>query len=232
MRFWRKDNDAEIEELLRESRPQAPPEFVRAVVDDITKPRRASPARVRLAFAAGLTLVILAALAGTGGLGYAASGITQAIDGAMNLGGSGPQVSAKSPSQDQYKPGKGCGDRNHLHERQYQCKVKVNDVTKKEGNSGTTPFVFTVSLDDAPVDTVTVGYTTANGTATAGQDYLATAGTLTFATGVTTQTITVYVIGDTVREANETFYVNLTSVSANAVIIGSQGVGTITNDDR
>jgi hypothetical protein len=77
---------------------------------------------------------------------------------------------------------------------------------------------------------VTVNYATANGTATAGSDYNATSGTLTFAPGVTTQTITVQVRGDTTPEANETFAVNLSGAS-NATIADSQGVGTIINND-
>ena len=58
---------------------------------------------------------------------------------------------------------------------------------------------------------VTVGYTTANGTATAGTDYTASSGTLTFAPGVTTQTIAVKVTGDTAVEPDETFTVTLAS---------------------
>src|SRR5262249_43706264 len=78
--------------------------------------------------------------------------------------------------------------------------------------------------------TVTVNYATANGTAVAPGDYTSTSGTLTFASGVTTQTITVPVVGDTLGEANETFFVNLSGAN-NATIADNQGVGTITNDD-
>src|SRR5947207_12668068 len=44
------------------------------------------------------------------------------------------------------KPGKGCGDKNHLHDRRFQCKVVIYNVSKKEGNVGTTTFSFSVTL--------------------------------------------------------------------------------------
>ncbi len=108
--------------------------------------------------------------------------------------------------------------------------LSINDVTVAEGNSGTTNAVFTVTLDAASGQTVTVNYATADGTATQPADYTNTSGTLTFTPGQTTRTITVPVIGETVPEANETFFVNL-SGATNATISDNQGVGTITNDD-
>ena len=69
---------------------------------------------------------------------------------------------------------------------------------------------------------VTVDYATANGTASAGSDYTATSGTLTFTPGQTSKTITVMVNGDTTVEPDETFIVNLTNASANATITTSQ----------
>ena len=77
---------------------------------------------------------------------------------------------------------------------------------------------------------MTVRYATANGTATAGSDYTAISGTLTFAPGQLTQTIAVPVLGDTVVEPNETFVVNLTA-PANATLADGQGIGTILDND-
>lgn len=74
--------------------------------------------------------------------------------------------------------------------------------------------------------TVTVNYATADGTATAGSDYTATSGTLTFAPGVTTQTVGVPIIGDNFAEPDETFSLNLTA-PVNAVLSDGQGIGTI-----
>ena len=112
-----------------------------------------------------------------------------------------------------------------------QPSLSINNVALNEGANGTTSFTFTVSLSSPSTGTVTVGYSTADGTAaTASGDYQAGSGTLTFAAGVTSQTITVSVNGDTVAEPNETFFVNLASAS-NATIADGQGLGTIVDDD-
>ena len=108
--------------------------------------------------------------------------------------------------------------------------LSINDVTVIEGNTGTTNAVFTVTLSPDSPGTVTVNFTTANGSATAGSDYLANSGTLTFNPGETTKTITVVINGDTLNETNETFLVNLSN-PVNATISDGQGLGTITNDD-
>ncbi|HKA05799.1 MAG TPA: Calx-beta domain-containing protein, partial [Gemmataceae bacterium] len=109
--------------------------------------------------------------------------------------------------------------------------LTIGDVSLAEGNRGTTPFIFTVTLSAASGQTVTVNYATANGTATtSNSDYTAKSGTLTFAPGETSKTITISVRGDRRIEANETFFVNLTGPT-NATLADGQGVGTILNDD-
>jgi hypothetical protein len=113
-----------------------------------------------------------------------------------------------------------------------QCELRISDVSKKEGNSGIKGFTFTVSLNHPPLSTVTVDYATADGTASAGSDYVAKSGTLTFPKGATLRTVVVFVKGDRVPEADETFFVNLSNPSSNAVIADSQGRGTILNDDH
>jgi len=109
-------------------------------------------------------------------------------------------------------------------------KITISDVTLTEGNSGLKPFNFVVSLSSSSSTPVTVNFATANGTALAGSDYLASAAPLTFAPGQTVKTVTVNAVGDTLVEPNETFSVNLSAASG-AVISDSQGVGTIVNDD-
>ncbi|WP_223574899.1 putative Ig domain-containing protein [Xanthomonas citri] len=111
-----------------------------------------------------------------------------------------------------------------------QPALSIDDVSVNEGSSGTTTATFTVSLSAASGQTVTVNYATADGTATAGSDYVARSGTLTFAPGVTAQGVAVTVNGDTAVEPNETFSVGLSGAS-NATIARATGTGTILNDD-
>lgn len=77
-----------------------------------------------------------------------------------------------------------------------------------------------------------MSFQTVNGTATTGNgDYVAKSGTLTFAPGETTKTITIEVRGDRNKEANETFYLDLFGLSTNALFTKNRGIGTILNDD-
>ena len=78
---------------------------------------------------------------------------------------------------------------------------------------------------------MTVSYATADGTAIAGADYLATFDTLTFAPGETTKTFTVEVLPDATGEPDETFSVNLSGASSYAFVADGQGRGTILDDD-
>jgi hypothetical protein len=78
---------------------------------------------------------------------------------------------------------------------------------------------------------VTVGYVTANGTATAPADYTATSGTLTFAPGETAKTVTVAVVGDTVFEGDETFTLVLSSPVNGALGAGQEHASATISDD-
>ena len=109
--------------------------------------------------------------------------------------------------------------------------IQIANTAASEGNSGTTPYSFVVTLSDASYQTVTVNYSTADQTATiADQDYQAATGTLTFAPNETRKTITVLGTGDDKYEGNETFLVNL-DTPQNATLLTSSAIGTITNDD-
>src|SRR5262249_25631112 len=103
-------------------------------------------------------------------------------------------------------------------------------VSVTEGNAGTTTAVFTVSLSAAYTQPVTVRYATADGSATAGVDYQAAFGTLTFAPGETSKTVTVAVYGDRALEYDESFSVNR-SDPTNAFRGNGRGVGTIRDDE-
>ncbi|MFH1660823.1 MAG: Calx-beta domain-containing protein, partial [Pseudomonadota bacterium] len=101
----------------------------------------------------------------------------------------------------------------------------INDITVNEAAGTAT---FTVSLSAASGQATSVNWGLSNGTALAGSDYTNNSGTLNFAPGVTTQTITVAILNDSPRvyEGSETFNVNL-SAAVNATIADNLGVGTI-----
>lgn len=108
--------------------------------------------------------------------------------------------------------------------------LSIAGVTVTEGNSGSTNAAFLVTLSAASTSAVTVNYSTANGTATAGSDYTAASGALTFAPGETQKTVTVAVVGDTATESTETYTVGLASASG-ATIATASATGTIIDND-
>ena len=110
-------------------------------------------------------------------------------------------------------------------------RISVGDIYAAEGNSGTTAFAFNVSLS-VPYDRpVTVAYATADGTAAAGSDYAAALGTVTFAAGETSQSVTVLVNGDRLVEDTEGFSLNLSNASSNSAISRAAGYGSIVDDE-
>ena len=112
--------------------------------------------------------------------------------------------------------------------------LSIGSPTVAEGNAGSKDMTFTVTLSAASGQQATVDYAvdaTDPGTATSGTDYApVSAGTLTFATGATSETIAVSVTGDTAMEPDETVRLTL-SAPANATLATTTGVGTIVSDD-
>ena len=96
------------------------------------------------------------------------------------------------------------------------------------GTEGDGDIAFTVTLDSAGTDTVTVDYATSNGSATAGDDYTATSGTLSFTAGTTSGTISVPIAADDENEGDETFTVTLSNASGATLGTGT-ATGTIRN---
>ncbi|MEM6539987.1 MAG: gliding motility-associated C-terminal domain-containing protein, partial [Bacteroidota bacterium] len=114
------------------------------------------------------------------------------------------------------------------------ARLIINNISLSEGNSGTTLFVFTVSIDgggNAPED-IEFEYTTANGTAFAsdGDFDPVTNAPAQISAGDNEVELTLVVNGDEKLEGNETFFVNLSNPT-NAAITDNQGQGTIINDD-
>ena len=107
--------------------------------------------------------------------------------------------------------------------------LSVADARAQEGTDATLDFA--VTLVPARTVAVTVEYATADGTATAGSDYTATSGTLTFAAGETQKTVSVPVLDDDTDEGSETLTLRLSNAQG-ANIADGEATGTITNSDR
>ncbi len=87
-----------------------------------------------------------------------------------------------------------------------------------------------MSLSTESAQTVEVDYATADGTAVAVNDYIATSGTVTFNPGETSQTISVTMVQDNLAEVDEVFNIDLSN-PVNATISDNQSEVTITDDE-
>ncbi|AWJ86101.1 hypothetical protein TSH58p_20185 (plasmid) [Azospirillum sp. TSH58] len=118
--------------------------------------------------------------------------------------------------------------------------IEPGQLSKAEGNSGTTRFTFTVTRSGDTTSAVSVGYTVAGtgsnpvGAGDLAGGFLPYDGTVTFAAGETSKTISVDVLGDAVAEANETFAVTLANPAdgSNIKLGNRQATGTVLNDDN
>ena len=112
------------------------------------------------------------------------------------------------------------------------AKLSIADATAIEGDSGTKSLIFIVT-SSATVDTeITVSYVTANGTAAAGEDYVATTGETTISSFDTTSAINIVINGDTKIEADETFTITLSSPQGATIDkTNARATGTIKEDD-
>src|SRR5439155_2033977 len=100
-----------------------------------------------------------------------------------------------------------------------------------EGNSGTSYASFTISLSNPSFQSTVIQYTTADGTAVAGRDYVATSGSVVIGAGQTSAWVNVGVLGNKIVEPNKTFALVITNGGAAILPPGTQGTCTIINDD-
>ena len=108
--------------------------------------------------------------------------------------------------------------------------LSVADAEVQEGPGAA--LAFAVSLSRASSSSVTVDYATVDGSATAGSDYTATSGTLTFAAGETAKMVTVPVLDDSIDEGSETLTFTLSNPSGgNVWLTDATATGTIRNTD-
>ena len=106
--------------------------------------------------------------------------------------------------------------------------ISVDDVTVSESTGGTVSAVFHLSQDKR--GKTRVRFATAEGTAKAPGDFISKTGTIRFAGNKLTKTVAITVVGDTIDEANENFFLDLSS-PVGATIADDRGEATITDDD-
>ena len=110
--------------------------------------------------------------------------------------------------------------------------ISISDPTITEGDSGAAQLTFTVTRFGDDTGDVILDWSTTDGTAIAGSDYVAASGPVTFHSGGSnTQSIAIQVTGDAIQESTETLYVELTLVSGNAVLADSDGQGTVLDNE-
>ncbi|MEC4883318.1 MAG: cellulose binding domain-containing protein, partial [Scytonema sp. PMC 1070.18] len=108
--------------------------------------------------------------------------------------------------------------------------LSVSDITVNEADTSSNAATFKVDLSEASQEKVEVKYATDDGTAIVGSDYKAMSGTLTFAPGETSKTISVPILDDKSTESNETFTLNLSNPTK-AAIANGKGIATIQDND-
>lgn len=106
--------------------------------------------------------------------------------------------------------------------------LSVNDVSITEGNTGTLTLYFTVTQTGRGKSSVR--YATADGSASSPADFLAKSGTLRFSGGHRKNKVAITIVGDPLDEANEQFFLRLSSPTG-ATIADGEGIGTITDND-
>ncbi|NCR07200.1 MAG: hemolysin [Microcystis aeruginosa LG13-11] len=139
------------------------------------------------------------------------------------------QTSPTTPYALNLKAGEKLTDVNFGNYQLPTINLNPNSQTIVEGLTTPQNASYTVTLSNASSQTISVNYATANGTATAGSDYTATIGTLTFAPGVTTQVLNIPILNDSLNEADETFTLTLSSPTNAA--LGTQTAATTTITD-
>jgi hypothetical protein len=132
---FRQGEHHELEAELRHNRPEPRAAFMTALSGDLRERMRRPRIVRRAALVTALTVGMLTLFAAFGGIGYASSAATAAFD----VSKLGRLVGVSQTSQirttrvrsnattsnpvfgDQYRPGKGCGDKNHIHLRENEC---------------------------------------------------------------------------------------------------------------
>lgn len=123
---WKRNREGEdFDAWVRTRRPETRGEFLEQLVARARADARGYSRRpLRLVFAVSFATLVAVALASVGGISYAASTVGQSVQQVQAIFSPDAEPVVSSPGDDQYKPGKGCGDKNHVHFKEGQCKDK------------------------------------------------------------------------------------------------------------
>jgi len=239
---WRKrDHVAELEKLLRAHRSEAPRGFIRALARDGGSPRYAFRPRLRYALVGALAAAMVAAgvSAGLPGLptpvthtlvtqtSVTHKSVTRKSVTHTSLSPTSSRIPAddkpKPPSNDQYESQ--CGTPPYE-----QCVVEVNPDKPKvnQPTLGTTTLTFTLTLKKPSHGSFSVACTPSDGTATAGDDYVAATSTASFGPGDKSATCSITINGEATAEPDQTFTVTFTPSSSAAVMDKDDTTQTVT----
>jgi hypothetical protein len=109
--------------------------------------------------------------------------------------------------------------------------LNIGSVTLREGDGYNRAVKLVVTLNRPASQPVTVHYAATPGSASAGSDYIAKSGTLTFKPNIIARPVTINIKGDTSSEPDESFSIKLSAASSNSVIGDDNGEITILDDD-
>ena len=109
----------------------------------------------------------------------------------------------KNPEQENILTEKSADTNNHVAISKEPVKVSIAGTTAIQGDKGQSPVEAMVYLSRAATEPVTVKYSTENGSAKAGTDYVATNGSITFEAGEVAKWITVLIIGEVAADPDE-----------------------------
>jgi hypothetical protein len=149
------------------------------------------------------------------------------IDDALDEGAEDFTLTLSAPMNAVIADGQGVGT---ITDDDLPPAISVFACAVPEGQAGSVPCTARVILSNASGLPITVAYATADHTTTVGIDYFASSGTLSFVPGTTAQPIQIQVLGDTLVEGDETFFVNLSNPQ-NVTLLESQATNTIGDDD-
>lgn len=169
-------------------------------------------------------------------VGEASKTITQPIpDDITSKGDIEYQLTLSSPQQLQFATTTTLSTLGTVIDKQNNSvpvEITTRDISVIEGSSGITQAMFTLTLNQAASDSISINYTTLNNTAQNNNDFTSKQDTLIIPAGKTTATISIDITADQRIENNETFHLLLSNASDNSVLINTTIIATIINDDK